>query len=180
MTFKMSKMCGYYIINFSFEERKAKTVIMIDKNVVDLETAILAEEKGFNISTPRHWVKFNKEISDTDIFGNKIVLYKKDKWYLIPNSFFAYTKEVYRAPTKDELAEWLRDQKIHISLFPKEDWDQWGYHVYTEGYINAVTLKYHSNKIYQTHDEAYVAALHYALNWIKKANNNIDTINPPY
>ena len=90
----------------------------MEEQLISLETAMLAKEKGFNIKTYYSWVQPVVTKRGTSIKEERDYQIEKTDSY---NSFteITYPNEDYYAPTQSFLQKWLRERhEIQMSLEP--------------------------------------------------------------
>lgn len=133
---------------------------MIQEEYITLETAKLAKEKGFN------------ELVDT-LYKDGIFKFNTSHTLSkFPQSISnnGLSDKCFSAPTKYILERWLRERhNVNIAVYPTMSYYR---NVETTKYaftrFHKAVAKFHSDITYETHDEAFEAALQNALNYIEK------------
>ena len=131
------------------------------EQLISLETAKLAKEKGFNIFTDVCFA--NTPNSDNKQY-KKIKLHHSHSVGSV-DSFGNILTIVAYAPTQSLLQKWLREKHNIIVLVDYEGIDGYYYKYYY--YINEVKKYNASDKNYITFEEAYEIGLQEALKLIK-------------
>ena len=128
----------------------------MQEELVTLETAILAKEKGFNIFTD---VCFANTPNSDDMQYKKIKLHHSHSVGSV-DSFGNILTLVAYAPTQSLLSKWLREEhNIHLIAYKNINIDgyDWCY-ITTDGITNINS--------YKTYEEAYEIGLQEALKQI--------------
>jgi len=106
---------------------------------VNIDTAKLAKEKGFDLEIKGTIIEYLTDKKDSEhgysgSFGWRKGEIEYDSGYIINNGTHDYTCENYTCyahPTQSTLQAWLRDEhSYHIALDYGILCDKWSYHIY--------------------------------------------------
>ena len=151
---------------------------MFKDQVISLETAKLAKQKGFNAGVKGNYVEYLKtNKSDNPSFRTKKGEVTYDSDYFINNDKMCdYSNEnytMYAAPTQSLLAKWLRDvhdiQVYAYSHTIRDPHPKMGTAKYRDyvAHVNEKEINDARDEEYQTYEAALEAGLKYALNTLK-------------
>lgn len=139
------------------------------EQLISFETAKLAKEKGFDISTANFYTE-NYGLAHLGFDGETLV-YKTGVIYDVNGEF--EEGEITFASTQSFLQKWLREKhNLHIFIGYRMNVKKWDSHVYNlnikgKDYIKDRSLsKFHSATIYDSYEEALEAGLQEALKLI--------------
>lgn len=141
--------------------------------VIQLETAKLAKEKGFDVPCLAFYDSDKLDNQE----GNDLTNYNSNYWNRKNNHANDLLDNQWTsAPTQSELQTWLRDvHQICTSVIPRRPHSDYkgaimyqGVNLYKDedGYVNPISLPIF-NKLYKTHEEAMELELIKGLNKIK-------------
>lgn len=125
------------------------------EELVSFQTAKLAKERGFDISTDKYWCNYYT--------GEPL-----NKWKLLPAKELSLNFMEYAAPTQYLLQKWLREvHEIDVIALPTSS-SKYIFRLYQKGKTckNQIYGDYMS-KEYANYEEAFEYALVYGLNKIK-------------
>lgn len=134
------------------------------KNLVPLQIAILAKERGFTqYDVKKSIVTYDYYVLPQGILNGNCLKSKKEiakiKEAKPDAKFLDFIKEVIYAPTYDELQYWLRTTKfLHIAIYPYVK--NWSYSIYD---LDKDTVTKESF-LYSSYTEMLNAALQKTLN----------------
>jgi len=149
----------------------------MDKDIITLDTAILAHEKGFKFNRSGNDISYTRDFEPNDFryWYNRL-----SKKYLLVSDYYAETNQniqqyihskdhpVYDAPLQYELQKWLREN-YSVQVTPKYN----TYNVYEKEYLGYQCEVYDFKngskkyKLYKTYEAALEKGLQEALKLIK-------------
>lgn len=137
---------------------------------VDIETAKLAKEKGFDVlcDTITYFNEDGSSITETINYTEINIEYAN-----LVRLLDKYPERTYSIPTQSLLNKWLRDvYKIHVNPFMVDfDYNKWSAEIInSEGKTEIYSfelLELNNNKLFETYEEALEVGLQEALKLIK-------------
>lgn len=134
------------------------------EELITLDTAIIAKEKGFNITTPqifyRHTEVDKFESSNNLCVGDGYRVYKKD-W----SKYFTLKNVIYK-PTQSLLQRWLREVHNIFVNVKSEDYGSHTFHLFGDD-IPTSKWVLEDGEYEDTYEEALEKGLQEALKLIK-------------
>ena len=132
----------------------------MEEELITLQTAKLAKEKGFDVRCEKAYFETGRHILETIRDGEITFPYKPPR-ILKRNYGDEFTIFIAEAPTQSLLQKWLREEYNIIVLVDYEGIDGYYYKFYSykEGNKNYDA----SDKNYNTYEEALEAGLYQAL-----------------
>ena len=133
----------------------------MEEQLVTLETALLAKEKGFDI--PTVW-----GVSEEGVISGKITHGNHGSFV----DWVKYDRDL-KLPSQSLLQKWLRENsqgRVLVEVFSIDDWDNFSARVYGEDCMSPFFEVFTSNE-YETYEEALEVGLQEALKLLPQSNH---------
>jgi len=156
----------------------------MDKDIITLDTAILAHEKGFKFNRSGNDISYTRDFEPNDF---RYLYNRLSKKYLLVSDYYAETNQniqqyihskdhpVYDAPLQYELQKWLREKHgLHIIIDTTDAFDK----THPSKYRSIIRVPFHSfRRPTPTYDMAdtYEEVLEISLQRVIKKIKHHDT-----
>ena len=130
----------------------------MEEQLISIETAKLAKEKGFNLNSQGY---YSCDSPSSGREGNQLVLRGWEKWMNFGSEASQEGTMIYSAPSQTMLQKWLRE-KHNIDIIISSNVIGYGYLIY----IRYPSQNKLNKCVFQTYEEALEAGLFEVLKLI--------------